>query len=63
MAKSQQLLSTKLKETWTWIIYPYQEAAQDDISFEFVKLQSQDRIFENSQKLEDTELCFQLLRT
>ena len=62
LTQNQKLLSTRLKETWNWIIYPFQKTAHEDFSLEAFKLQSQDRIYEKiCKKLEDNGALFDTL--
>ena len=44
------IFDTCMKEAWSWIIYPLQESAREDIKYSASKLSSQDRLFDRVQK-------------
>ena len=60
--EAKQTLETRLRESWKWIIYPYQTSAHEDIQYQASKLNSQDRLFDRIQKkLEGDNVLFSTL--
>ena len=50
MNETKNICETRMKETWSWILYPSQVSAHEDIQYSASKLSSQDRLFDRMQK-------------
>ncbi len=50
MNDTSNTLEMRMKETWSWILYPSQVSAHEDIQYSASKLSSQDRLFDRIQK-------------
>jgi len=62
MNDTSNIFEMRMKETWSWIIYPSQVSAHDDIQYSASKLSSQDRLFNRIQsKLEGDGAMFSTL--
>ncbi len=48
--EAKGIFDTRMREAWSWIIYPSQLSAHEDISYSTSKLSSQDRPFDRIQK-------------
>ncbi|MDA8675490.1 DUF499 domain-containing protein [Alphaproteobacteria bacterium] len=48
--EARGIFDTRMQEAWSWIIYPSQVSAHEDISYSTSKLSSQDRLFDRIQK-------------
>ena len=49
-AEIKGIFDTRMREAWSWVIYPSQLSAHEDIAYVASKLSSQDRLFERIQK-------------
>lgn len=50
MNETGNTYETRMKETWSWLLYPSQVSAHEDIQYSASKLSSQDRLFDRMQK-------------
>ena len=50
MNETSNTFQIRMKETWSWILYPSQVSAHEEIEYSASKLSSQDRLFERIQK-------------
>lgn len=48
--EAEDTLQTRLKEAWSWLIYPHQNDAHDDVEFTAGKLSTQDNILTRATK-------------
>jgi len=50
MNDASNVFQTRMKETWSWILYPSQPSANEDIEYSASKLSSQDKLFDRMKK-------------
>ncbi len=48
--EAHETTSTRLKETWCYLIYPYQDSAQSDVEFTTAKIPAQDGVLSRASK-------------
>jgi len=48
--EAQDTVSTRLKETWAYLIYPYQDTAQTDVAFTTTRISAQDGVLGRASK-------------
>ena len=48
--ESRETLQTRLKETWCYLIYPYQDTAQSDVEFTSARIPAQDGVLGRASK-------------
>jgi hypothetical protein len=59
LKEAQSTLQTRLQETWCYLIYPYQETPQADVSFTSARIPTQDGVLSRaSRKLVNDEALF-----
>ena len=59
LSQNENLVLTRLKETWSWLIYPSQNNANDNIVYETKKMRSYDNIFEKIRnRLEEDSVLY-----